>query len=89
MPSTKFETGEGGRGREEALNLKHEIRKEEVSGQWSTVIGVEEEVLAQSRGGAGKKSLMLMVICYWGRKRRGHRSMVSGHWGIERRSDFS
>jgi hypothetical protein len=65
------------------------LKEEEVSGQWSAVIGEEEEVLAQSRGGAGKKSLMLMVICYWGRKRRGHRSMVSGHWGIERRSDFS
>ena len=33
---------------EEALNLKHEIRTEEVSGQWSIVIGEEKEEAAAS-----------------------------------------
>ena len=42
--STKFEARNSkGRGREKALNLKFEIRKEEVIGQWSAVIGEDEE----------------------------------------------
>jgi hypothetical protein len=42
--STKFKARNSkGRGREKALNLKFEIRKEEVIGQWSAVIGGEKE----------------------------------------------
>jgi hypothetical protein len=32
------------------------LKEVEVSGQWSAVIGVEEEGLARRRRGAGKKS---------------------------------
>jgi hypothetical protein len=49
---------------EEAQNLKHEIRKEEVSGQWSIVIGEDEEDAASLRQGPLSRKVRLSELSY-------------------------